>query len=293
MRFHHALGGAVVYVGSWHDGERLVAVTEAEHGDERTFTTWRPDDGIRTLTDLPTACRGAAVVRRTGALALLQGRILSMVHRSGFGLPVYIDLDLNAHFVAISDNGRRFALSDQAGLAGRTGSRICLGEVSVDPQTTEFRSTIVVSAMEFTSDGHFLLAAGVNGLTLWDCERRESVVTASRSRGSAVRFLPGERTFASAELGYVGIYHWSGREERQLPVADRATIRGIDVSPDGRLLVAGCDDTVCLWSLVDGQLVQALDWNIGIVHSVGFSADGNTVVAGGDKGRVVHWDLDV
>ena len=52
------------------------------------------------------------------------------------------------------------------------------------------------------------------------------------------------------------------------------------------------DATVKFYDTETWQMTQAFDWGIGRLRSVAFSPDGMLAAAGGDKGKVVVWDVD-
>ena len=70
--------------------------------------------------------------------------------------------------------------------------------------------------------------------------------------------------------------------------------REIAFIPGTRLLAVagGAPTNLRVYDTDTGRLAREYDWGIGGIHSVTFSNDGAMGAAGGDKGRVVVWDLD-
>jgi WD40 repeat protein len=65
-------------------------------------------------------------------------------------------------------------------------------------------------------------------------------------------------------------------------------------TPDGRfLLLARRDNTVRIWSTQSWREQAAFNWDIGAIVSVAVAPDGMRAAAGGDKGKIVVWDLDL
>jgi WD40 repeat protein len=70
--------------------------------------------------------------------------------------------------------------------------------------------------------------------------------------------------------------------------------RALAFHPDGRHLLAGNNDTTA--RLIDTQtwqVVRQFVWDIGVLTAVAVSPDGALAAAGGAKGRIVVWDLDI
>jgi len=103
----------------------------------------------------------------------------------------------------------------------------------------------------------------------------------SRWRALWVRGVVGQRP-PDWERGAV-------RPLRQLS-GHRGAVWGLDLSPDGRLLVSGgWDGTVRLWRTSDGAQVAVLDEQGGNVLSVAFSPDGQSVAATGGSEVIRLW----
>lgn len=75
---------------------------------------------------------------------------------------------------------------------------------------------------------------------------------------------------------------------------NRREYTGLAFHPSGRFLAATSNDaTVKLYDTATWKLAHAFDWDIGRLRSVAFSSDGMLAAAGGDKGQIVLWDVDL
>lgn|GEM_PF-886588 len=69
---------------------------------------------------------------------------------------------------------------------------------------------------------------------------------------------------------------------------------GIAFHPSGRYLAATSnDETVRLYDTTNWEVTRTFTWKIGQMRSIAFSPDGTLAAAGGDKGQVVVWDVDL
>ena len=68
---------------------------------------------------------------------------------------------------------------------------------------------------------------------------------------------------------------------------------GLRFTSDGRrLLSAGDDGTLRLWSVETGDEIRRFEGHVGWVLSVDLSPDGRTVLSGGEDGTIRLWDFD-
>jgi eukaryotic-like serine/threonine-protein kinase len=139
-------------------------------------------------------------------------------------------------------------------------------------------------ALAFSPDGHLLAIAGVAGPQLLDLQTGRPAVpglTGSVPHTAVgVAFGPdpeGTRAGAAAgprlaEADGAAVRVWNARTGRLLHTFPGKI--GPTLSPDGRLLAAGKDDTVRVWDLQSGKETQVLRGHKAAVVAVRFSPDG-------------------
>jgi WD40 repeat protein len=82
----------------------------------------------------------------------------------------------------------------------------------------------------------------------------------------------------------------TGKEARRFEgLAGRA--QAMALSPDGRRLLTGDDNTVKLWDVATGKMTQSWGGHSGRISCVAFSHDGRRGVSGGEDGTVRIWGL--
>ncbi|MDY7022069.1 MAG: serine/threonine-protein kinase [Cyanobacteriota bacterium] len=84
---------------------------------------------------------------------------------------------------------------------------------------------------------------------------------------------------------------------RQVKVEDFAqhsdVVTAITFTPDGRKLVSGSDDqTVKVWEVNTGNLLQSFDGDLSAITSVGVSPDGEEIAAGTFYWRILEWNVE-
>ncbi len=89
----------------------------------------------------------------------------------------------------------------------------------------------------------------------------------------------------------LGGWH-AGPRPVERSLAHRLPVRAVAFSPDGRLLIAACDDgTAQLWDVATGvRLASPLTGHEGRVRTVAFSPDGRLAATAGVDGTIRIWD---
>lgn len=113
---------------------------------------------------------------------------------------------------------------------------------------------------------------------------------------SAVRFLtfsPDGKSLVSVdEHSYIRFWnpHAGGRPVKTL-AKQKGVVHSVGFSPDGRKLVTGgFGDTVKIWDVKTGNVLQSLSGSNAEGASVGFSADGKYVVSGSYDKTIRIWE---
>lgn len=115
-------------------------------------------------------------------------------------------------------------------------------------------------------------------------------------RGRLVRVSPDGNWFVVQSTNSLLFMHTADpAASRWPPAANRSHITGLAFHPSGRYVAATSNDaTVRLYDRdADWAIARTFDWSIGRLKSVAFSSDGCLAAAGGEKGRIVVWDVDL
>ncbi len=163
------------------------------------------------------------------------------------------------------------------------------------------RSDFGPAGLAISPDGKYLAAITYDGALglIWEFATGELVAELELAAGVArrllatgqpLRFSPDQRTLAvaGAELAVFDVPTWELRHQLETD----SEVCGLAFHPEGRRL-ATVDNAaeVLLWDLATGAAQSLPCPDAGLLRALEFAPDGAALVAGGDEGRLVLWDL--
>ncbi|WP_198017792.1 beta-propeller domain-containing protein [Oscillatoria acuminata] len=266
---------------------------------------------------LQSAGSGGPVVDRWGRLIGIQGRfntqsptVNSAIAVSNFlRLAPTVGLNLGwrgwilSNIIQPGSKPRAIALSSDGTLLATDGgyNRIQLW----DWQSSQLNATLTghnseVNSLAISPNKQILVSGDQQGQAIiWNLRTGQIANTITRSRPNLSNPITSVAITANGQTlitgSNQGIELWeinTGRLVLTLPESGEAN--AIAISPDSRTLVSGhLDNTVKVWNLLNGNLVQTLPAGERgfIVESVAISPDGNTIAAGTYR-EIRLWNLE-
>lgn len=149
----------------------------------------------------------------------------------------------------------------------------------------------IITDIEYSPDGQWLVAAAVEGIYLYQASDL-SFVWYKEAQDNNVAFHPDSQTLAVAAEGDVQLWDVA-TGELQLTLIDNDSYTGylLTYSPDGQYLVGAYDDdNIQFWSS-DGLFLQELVGNGERLNDLTFSPD-STHLAATSQDTVTIWDVE-
>ena len=153
-----------------------------------------------------------------------------------------------------------------------------------------------ITSLEFTSDGRLLASAARDGaLRLWHVNTGREVCAPleTRSRVVAMAVVPG-RNLLVAACANRQLVMWDFGVPRQvihMYTPDRAAVRAIAVSSDGRWLAAGvARKRIHVWPLAGGEWAHEITGASGRIDTLAFTPGAEAIVCSTHKSRIERFE---
>jgi WD40 repeat protein len=307
-----ATGGNERLVRLWDAGSgRLVHILR-EHKGPVAALAFSPDSGLLAsasedhhvrVWDVPTGALKRTMRHEHGATALAfnpDGDLLAsgsyddtacvwqVATGDLVGVPLRHAGDVNA--VAFSPDGASLATASDDGTARvwkvtrPTKARVLM------------RHGVSVLAVAASPDDRLLLASHSDGeIRLWDLAAGSFRVVGYRQPARALAFSPDGQSFLIGSFDCtLRLFETATCKPLREPLRHGAPVLAAAYSPDGRLIVTGCekaDPVVRIWDWRAGQVVQRLVGHTKKVAGVAFSPDGRKVLTGSWDYSAWLWDV--
>lgn len=151
----------------------------------------------------------------------------------------------------------------------------------------------------FSPCGKYLVGCGYDAtIQRWDISGEEpkqlSPLSGHNGWLQGLGFQPaGDRLLTADSWGRLTCWSYAAADSKplwDLPEAHDGWIRALAVSPDGKWVATGGNDSVVrIHSVEDGKLHAELDHPTRI-YSLAFHPDGKSLVSGDLEGKIRHWD---
>jgi len=167
--------------------------------------------------------------------------------------------------------------------------------------TTTFK---VINTLSPITGGAISIAASPDGklLALGISDNKTQLLNAndgsvarnlrSNYGGWSVAFSPNSQYIASGTSQ--GLLKWETNTGSWQPIfgGQDKTIKSLAFSHDGKIIAGGGDGFIFFWNVEDGELLNQINTEFGVVNSIDFSPDDSMLVSGTDDSIIRIWSVN-
>ena len=128
------------------------------------------------------------------------------------------------------------------------------------------------------------------GPRLWDTESGDclKVLKGNHSVRAIVVTPDGQRAICSADIAVVLNIETNSIEHKFYRIEPRNVV---SLTPDGRCMLSGKEDKVCMWDLETGEVIRELKEHKMNLKAIAVAPDGHRIIIGSGDGKALVWDL--
>ncbi|NEQ41006.1 MAG: protein kinase [Okeania sp. SIO3I5] len=152
-----------------------------------------------------------------------------------------------------------------------------------------------VVAIAISKDGNILASGSYDGtIKIWHLETETELTLQSHfMRVTSIAITPdGEKLVSGSSDDSIKIWHLPTGKMLHTFRGHSDSIYGINISPDGKILVTGSHNNIKTWNLETGIEISTLVGHQGRILSVSFSPDGNKIASGSSDKTIKIWQLE-
>jgi WD40 repeat protein/tRNA A-37 threonylcarbamoyl transferase component Bud32 len=193
--------------------------------------------------------------------------------------------------VTYSHDGRMVAFG-----GGKATLYLC-DPLTLRLQHTWHGRTANIQSLTFSPDDQYLVAAGDDGVRVWDVASRslrQVIPSSFGERVWCVAISPDGRTLATCgRNGAVRLYDFGCVQPHMaFPTKPSRFDCIVAISPDGQTAVTPLEDhSIQTWKVATGELGPACVGHQGVIDGMWFRADGKTLLTGSDDKTARLWDI--
>ncbi|MCL5875015.1 MAG: hypothetical protein M1114_00900 [Candidatus Dependentiae bacterium] len=138
-----------------------------------------------------------------------------------------------------------------------------------------------------------LLAVGYpfgNKLTIWDIQKNRYRDISTTLQTEILCWSPDGTMVATTSYNSNTAYFYNvATGEMSILLANETPITAMSWSSDGRLAIAGLDNTIYLWDMTQREVIQQLNGHTEKITSLAWSSDGKSLASGSNDKTVRLW----
>ncbi len=202
----------------------------------------------------------------------------------------YIEFPEYVHRALFSPDGNWLAVNTDDKLVRLIPRADLLQTPDGKSGTVIIKAETLTYALEFSPDSSRLVIAekNHNQALLHDIQKKSTLVLPHGAEVSDVAFSLDSQTAITSGTDKRVVFWDAATGEQRAEIQNAGEVFSLEISPDGKFLAAGSQDTTTVWDLAAKRQVADLP-QIGKIQALAFSRDGNWLATASSEGTIMFW----